>query len=120
LSKFKLRCVLSACNDTFRPPWWVNQHLDMTYLLSLRGINSVSMGICSILETSVDVIIDDFTIYVTRWRLDTTTEVKVKWSTMTEKDEVHTTSNIVAIKIGVTQSNLVSMSVQPIFQTHSG
>jgi len=39
------------------------RNLDKTCLLSLRQINSVSTGICSILQTSVDVSIDNFTIY---------------------------------------------------------
>ena len=46
----------------------------------------------------------------------TTMEAKVELSTMTEKDEVHTTCNSVATKIGITQSSSLSISVQPIFQ----
>lgn len=45
-----------------------NRYRDKTCLLYLRGINLVSTGIRSILGTSVDVMIDDFTIHVTRWR----------------------------------------------------
>jgi hypothetical protein len=44
-----------------------NRYRDKTCLLYLRGINLVSIGIRSILETLVDVMIDDFTIHVARW-----------------------------------------------------
>jgi hypothetical protein len=54
--------------------------------------------------------------------IEKTMEATVELSTMTQKDEVHTTSNSGATKIGIKQSSSVSMSVQPviyIFQPHS-